>query len=260
MGAPQQCGMGSPYDALAGLDRVEVQEKANLVQALTAVIGVEVDMANKYKILDENGQEYFFAVEQTDFCTRQMKRGQCADCVGWNADVLYTFGGASQQFLHMSRDHSCTCCCFNRPVVDITDVASGQKIGSIKDPFACCDLTFTLMDAQDNDVLYAKGGCCQLGLFCPLPCGPCSEVHFDVTDAASDQIVGHVTKKVPNCLKWLIPGESVDNYHVDFQKVQHPQWKAMLMVLSVFIDFRYFSETQDPSDIGDDGLIGMMNS
>merc|ERR1712232_993967 len=108
--------------------------------------------------------------------------------------------------------------------------------------------------------LYAKGGCCQLGLFCPLPCGPCSEVHFDVTDAASDQIVGHVTKKVPNCLKWLIPGESVDNYHVDFQKVQHPQWKAMLMVLSVFIDFRYFSETQDPSDIGDDGLIGMMNS
>merc|ERR1712070_1283544 len=111
-----------------------------------------------------------------------MKRGCCADCIGWNADVFYTLGGrdyhsAGPPFLNMNRQHTCTCLCFNRPVVDIHEVATGNKVGSIQDPFACCDLTFTLRDPNEEEVLLAKGGCCQWGLCCPLPCGPCSTVH-----------------------------------------------------------------------------------
>merc|ERR1712113_15299 len=65
-------------------------------------------------------------------------------------------------------DCTFTCCCFNRPVVDLIDEASGQKIGSIRDPWACCDLTFTMRDEQDEDAIFIKGGCCQLGLFLSL--------------------------------------------------------------------------------------------
>eukprot|EP00421_Protoceratium_reticulatum_P073145 CAMPEP_0168407218 /NCGR_PEP_ID=MMETSP0228-20121227/26049_1 /TAXON_ID=133427 /ORGANISM="Protoceratium reticulatum, Strain CCCM 535 (=CCMP 1889)" /LENGTH=64 /DNA_ID=CAMNT_0008420881 /DNA_START=6 /DNA_END=197 /DNA_ORIENTATION=- len=60
---------------------------------------------------------------------------------------------------NMKRDFTCTCCCFNRPVVEMTDVASGQKIGSIQDPWACCDLTFSVRDPSDTTVLKANGGC-----------------------------------------------------------------------------------------------------
>lgn len=244
---------GSPYEALASLPRVEVQEKANVVQALTALVGLEVDMANKYKVKDAIGQEYFFIVETTDWCTRNMKRGCCADCVGWESDVLYTFAGAQQKFLHMERPWTLTCCCFNRPILHVQDVMTGQHLGSIRDPFACCDLTFSLLDPAGHDVLFVKGGCCQPGLCCPLPCGPCATVHFDITDAQSGHTVGSIDKKVPSCLKWLIPGASVDNYQVDFKDVTHPQWKALVMVLSVFIDFRYFSETQDPDSVANNG-------
>lgn len=255
----QQFASCSPWDVLASLPRVEVREKADMIQAVTALIGVEVDMANKYQVIDPNGQQVFYVVETTDFCTRNLKRGGCADCVGWNADVLFTAGGQQSQFLHMSRDHSCTFLCFNRPIVDIIDVTTQRTIGKIQDPFACCDLTFHLMDENEQPVLQAKGGCCQWGLCCPLPCGPCASVAFDIVDATTGDKVGEIEKKVPSCLKFLMPGADIDNYHVDFNGVTHPEWKAVVMLLSVFIDFRYFSETQDPQDVGDTGLIGMMN-
>merc|ERR1712046_466283 len=85
-----------PWDALASLPKIEVKEKMNLAQVATAAIGVEIDMANKYKVVDPNGQEFFYVVESTDFCTRQLKRGPCADCVGWDAEVLYTLGGRDE--------------------------------------------------------------------------------------------------------------------------------------------------------------------
>jgi len=250
---------GTPLDMLSQWDTCEVQEKADMTQMITAAIGIEIDMANKYKVLGPSGDEGFFIVENTDFCKRQMKRGSCADCVGWDADVLYTYGGRNDKFMTMHRETTFTCCCFNRPEVQISDAETGRLIGSIQDPFACCDLTFKIKNADGEDALFAKGGCCQWGLCCPLPCGPCSTVEFDVVDAGSGDSVGSITKTVPSCLKFLAPGASVDNYSINFDKVSHPEWKAMLFILSVFIDFRYFSETQDPSEIGDDGLIGMMS-
>merc|ERR1712048_933993 len=73
---------------------------------------------------------------------------------------------------------------------------------------------------------FAKGGCCQLGLICPCPCGPCKEVTFDVTDYHSGNGIGRLTKIVPDCLKFLV-ADDVSNYKVEFGAVQNPQWKAM---------------------------------
>merc|ERR1712113_276272 len=98
-------------------------------------------------------------------------------------------------------------------------------------------------------VLLANGGCCQWGLCCSLPCGPCSRVHFDLLDPNTKEAVGSITKRVPNGCTWLVSSET-SNYEIDFQKVTDPKWKAIVLVLSIFIDFRYFSATQDPEDIG----------
>lgn len=244
LSAPEQCLMSH--------SKIEVREKASLIEGLSALVGYEVEMANKYQIFGGDAEtEIFYAVEQTGFCTRQMK-GCAPDCVPWDLDILYTQGGQQQLAYKLTRDFSCTCCCFNRPVVQVTDVISGQKIGSIKDPWACCDLTFSLRDASDTDVLYAKGGCCQCGLCCPLPCGPCSTVEFNVKDAQTDEETGHVQKKVPSCFKFLFAND-VDNYKVDFEGVRDPKQRALLMALSIFIDFRYFN---DNSNDDNGGLAG----
>lgn len=242
---------GRHFAALADVSKVHVQEKVNLIEAVTSIIGQEVEMANKYSIKSDGGEELFFAVEKTDCCTRQAKQC-CPDCAPWSVDVMYTQGGANQTAFQLKRDFTCTCLCFNRPNVDVIDATSGNKIGSIKDPFACCDLTFNVRDQEDSTVLKANGGCCQWGLCCPLPCGPCAEVNFPIADASSGEEVGKLQKKVPGCCKFFFAPD-VDNFDVEFGKVQAPQYKVLLIALALFMDFRYFND--NPND-DDGGVLG----
>jgi len=242
-------------DCLHAQSMIKIKEQVNIIEAITAIIGQEIEMGNKYKITAEDeSQELFFAVEETDCMTRQFKQC-CPDCAPWNLKIMYTQGGANQEAFKLNREWTCTFCCFNRPVVDIVDVPSGQKLGSISDPFACCDLTFSVKEPSEktDTVITANGGCCQWGLCCPLPCGPCAEVNFDINDASSGQTVGNLKKKVPNCCKFLLAPD-VDNFEVNFGGVQHPQYKALIMALAIFMDFRYFNE--NPND-DEGGLAGM---
>lgn len=240
--APQQAAMA----CLHGLRSMEVREKASLVEAVSAALGHEIEMANKYNVLAPGDVEIFFAAEQTDFCTRQMKHC-CPDCAPWHLDIVYTKDGRSEKAFNLERDWTCTCCCCNRPRVDVKNASTGRLIGSITDPYACCDLTFTARDSQDNPVLKAVGGCCQCGLCCPLPCGPCSEVNFPIVEASGGREVGHIQKKVPSWCTWLF-ADDVDNYKIDLSGISNPEWKALVMSLSIFIDFRYFSNSSSDGE------------
>jgi len=232
----------SGMDHLSTLGEIHVQEKANLLQDLTAILGEEISMANRYNILDNAGNSIFYAVEKTDCCKRQLQTGCCHDCAPWEVDLLYTpIGAYNQRFLAITRPFKCVCCCLNRPTADVIDVATQQKIGSFRDPCTCCNpLNSQIRDAAGNDVMHVHGGCCQCGIWCPLPCGPCAEVKFKVRDAQTGQKIARISKRVPSCLKWCLSPET-DNYHVHFDSVQHPQWKAMLLAFTIFMDFRYFN-------------------
>jgi len=241
--APPQITMTPALECLQRLSAVEVQEKASLIEAATALLGQEVEMANRYKVMAGEGKdqsEVLYAVEETDFCTRQAKQC-CPDCAPWSVKVLHTEGGNNSVAFLLSRGFSCTCCCFNRPEVEITDAVSQERIGSIRDPWACCDMTFSVRDAVNSDIIWARGGCCQPGLMCPLPCGPCKWVTFDMEDTHSGKKIGQLSKHVPSCLKFLLACD-VDNYKLEFGDVSDPRTKALLVALTIFIDFRYFSD------------------
>eukprot|EP00811_Abedinium_folium_P003739 NODE_13439_length_1165_cov_13.684971.p1 GENE.NODE_13439_length_1165_cov_13.684971~~NODE_13439_length_1165_cov_13.684971.p1 ORF type:complete len:280 (+),score=54.08 NODE_13439_length_1165_cov_13.684971:34-840(+) len=237
---------------LSSMNKVEIKEKVNAIEALTAMLGQEIEMANRYKVFTDGGsEELFYIVEQTDCMMRQVKQC-CPDCAPWKVSMFYTRNGANQLVYNITRDATCTFCCFNRPVINVTDVTTGEKIGSARDPWAFCDLTFTIRDPQNEPVLNVNGGCCQPGLWCPLPCGPCAEVNFPITDAKSSAKVGHIQKRVPGCCKFLI-ADDVDNYNVDFGEVEHPQYKAMVIAMAIFIDFRFFSNNSADNGGGGGG-------
>lgn len=248
--------MSRALRALANVPSVEVQEKANMLEVLTALVGAEVEMPNRYKVLDDNGEPILFAVESTDCCTRQLKN-VCPDMVPWSVDVFYIQNGADEKAFELRRPFSCTCCCFNRPVVELVDATNGQTLGSLKDPFACCNLTFSVRDPDEQDVIYANGGCCQWGLCCPLPCGPCSEVNFPLTDTQSGTAVGHIQKKVPSCCKFLFAGD-VDNYRVEFGAVEKPEYKMLLIAMAIFIDFRFFNSTDENNSAANQGIDAIL--
>lgn len=241
---PPQVHMSPALESLAKTRCIEVEEKSSMIEAATDLLGWDVEMANKYRIYATDGKktEIMYAVEQTNCCTRNVRRC-CPDCTPWELSILHTERGGADLAFTLRRPWSATCCCFNRPVVHIRDEVTGHDIGSIKDPFACFDLTFSLRDPLEKEVLQAKGGCCQPGLLCPLPCGPCSEVHLDVVDASGEH-AAIMTKKVPSCLKWVFASD-VDNYKIDYQNVADPRMKALVLALSIFVDFRYFNDNQD---------------
>mmetsp|Transcript_28772 Transcript_28772/g.57489 ORF Transcript_28772/g.57489 Transcript_28772/m.57489 type:complete len:120 (-) Transcript_28772:72-431(-) len=104
-------------------------------------------------------------------------------------------------------------------------------------------MKFDISDARDNPIMKIYGGCCQLGLFCPCPCGPCREVVFNATDTKRGNEVGRLTKIIPDPLKWMV-ADDVDNYEVDFQNIP-VDWKALVLAVALFIDFRYFNSRSD---------------
>lgn len=247
MAPPGQQTMDA-YEVLAGLGEVQITEKTSIIEALTAFAGTdnEFEMPNKYKVLTPDGRQAFFVAEGTDLCTRQAK-GCCSDCAAWDVEMRVVNGNneAEEAFV-VKRPWTCTCCCFNRPHASIQDARTGEELAHMQDPYACCDITFKITGRDGEDTMKVKGGCCQWGLCCPLPCGPCQEVHFTAEDANGDE-VGHITKRVPSMFKFLAAPD-VDNYHVDFGGISDPSMKVALMMVAVFIDFRYFSENENADD------------
>lgn len=251
-GAETSCDAQAPAQAIMEATGIKVIEKMSLIEAMSANMGQEIEMANHYKIENTQGEQIFFATEQTSCLMRQMK--QCApDCSPWDVDINYTKDGANAPAYKIHRDWTFTCLCFNRPTAEMTDeLNGGEVVATIEDPFVCCnDMTFTIKDKANEDLLYVKGGCCQMGLFCPLPCGPCAEVNFTIDDTDGNE-VAHITKKVPGCCKFLMAPD-VDNYELDFDNLTQLDQRLSMMMLAIFIDYRYFNDSSRDEGEGGGG-------
>jgi len=257
IGVPGQEEMLLDVNAvLAGLPSVTIRQQRNLGELVTAAVGVDMEFNNKYVIYDPAGVPVFYARENSSWIERNCFPPDCAPWrmtifqLGSHAQIINQGGGrislSSTQmapFLYLERPCSFTCCCFNRPEVFITDMQVNTPLGSVRDPCACCDLTYTLKDDAGAEVLAARGKCCQCGLCCPCVCDGCpgKEVLFPISDADSGAVVGHCKKiwewgdACPWCFKeW-------DNYQVNFDAVTNPQWKTMLIAMGLFIDVRHFN-------------------
>mmetsp|Transcript_1190 Transcript_1190/g.1629 ORF Transcript_1190/g.1629 Transcript_1190/m.1629 type:complete len:254 (-) Transcript_1190:122-883(-) len=243
-------------EILAPRQNLMIKEKVNLIEAASALMGTEIEMGNKYAVKDKDtGESLFYAAESTDCCTRQCQT-VCPDCAPWNLDIMLAYNGENRKVFKMEKEWSLACCCFNRPSVTIFDVDAGTETGAVRQPCTLCgNLKFEVDDPEGNEILEANGSCCQLGLCLPLPCGPCSEVHFDISDSDSGEPRGSMTKSVPGCLKFLFASD-VDNYEINFFESWSPRDKALMVALAIFMDFRLFNTNRnadgdtDPTDFG----------
>jgi len=267
MAPPAQAGMGvgqpmGPAQALASVPGLQVRERASLVQDVTALLGTEVQMRNRYQVLDGIGNQHFFAIERTDCCRRQLQDSCCKDCAGWEVDVLWTPPGQYMQpFLQIRKPMQCVCCWCCRPSAQVVDVSRGveRRIGSFEDPCTCFNYNFQLKDEADGDVLLVEGGCCQPAVWCPLPCGPCAQMDFTVRDAAHGGPVAHIQKVVPSIFMYCFSPET-DNYHLQFEQVGHPDWRAMLLAFTIYTDFRFFNSHKQAEQQGVDRLWGVVDN
>ena len=175
-----------------------VKQKVEKLEALT---GFETE--NKYKIYltgpdcvrGANQKAYFTAKEKSDCLSRQC-------CGNMRAFEMKIEAPDDQVVLHLDRPFKCTCCCCNLPEMQIQD-AAGNKIGTVKNIFDCCGDKFDILDHNDEPVLKIHGDCCQWGKCCTCPCGPCSEVHYDITNPTTGSS-GYIKKVWSGAVEELV--------------------------------------------------------
>jgi hypothetical protein len=269
LASPEQQTMDA-YQLLEGLGRCDVVEKMSAIEAVSAAMGQEIEMPNRYKIMADKSDPrsmLLYGVETTNMCCRQLQGGCCCLTFPWQVEIRsVTQNNEAERAFYMERPFAVTCCCFGRPKVEIFDVRGitdddslnqGKKIAEITDPCSCIHLTFEVEDGNGDHRMDVVGHGCQPGLCCPLPCGPCSKVDFDVTDEHGNEI-GDFDKVVPSCLKFLAAPD-VDNYAINFSgnggSVTDPAMKLTLIALAIFMDFRFFSNNaNDDGGSREDGI------
>jgi len=234
--------MSAGLTCLSHCDKIQVKERFNFFEAITSMLGEGANTKSRYRIFNRSGEEIFFGVEEAGLRLWPLQTF-LPDCAPWNIDVYLTENRDSvvtpgESAFTLRRPCTFTCCCFNRPVIDVTDVETGVRLGSIREPFAgCWDFKFILQDTDNNTVMRVGGDGCEWGLCCPYPCGPCSRVDLKVKQLNSDT-TGHIQKRMPLCC--LLRKEQEADYSVDFGSVEAPEDKALLMALAILIDFKFF--------------------
>lgn len=233
-----------PYSAIAEAMNVQIEEKVSVIEAAAAMLGQEIEMPNRYSVLI-NGMQKYFAYEETNMCYRQCQSGLCCVNVPWNVDLRAVNGaGQAERAFKFTQDCAFTFCCFGRPNIDIIEEQSGQLVATATDPCSCLNFTMQISDAQGEEMLDIEASGCQPGLCCPCPCGPCAEVHFDITDSKTGEDLGDIKKVVPGFMNF-VAAPDVDNYHINMEGVKDPRMKIAVLATAIFIDFRYFNNNSN---------------
>ena len=150
-------------------------------------------------------------------------------------------------FVHINKPFKCTCCCLERPIMDVTYTQGGQLIGQVKQPFTCCDPYFTVFDNSGTLKYFVHADCCQCGICCANNfCGKMSEAVFNIyKDAGLTEPVGSIVKKVASFSELIT---SADSYQVNFPLDASPSEKILLIVTALMIDYQFFEQKAGDDD------------
>ena len=138
----------------------------------------------------------------------------------------------------------CTCFCLERPEMSV--FAGGKLVGTVKQPFYCCDPIFTIKDASGKFKYFIHADCCQCGFCCKNNiCGKLSDVIFYIYSNLDKTVkIGSITKKVANLSEMIT---NADSYSIIFPKVAFPEDKLLLIAAGLMIDYQYFESSPESS-------------
>ena len=78
-----------------------------------------------------------------------------------------------------------------------------------------------------------------MGVLCPLPCGDCQIVNFEILDR-HDNSIGTFQKKKAGCIKSALT--DADNFSMIFPPNSTPEERAVLTAAIILMDYSYFEE------------------
>lgn len=218
---PQGLPPGIAY--LGALDEVRIHQHLDVLEVM---VGWERN--NKYRLCNNQEQQFMYAKEDTDCCTRQF----CGPARPFVMDIM---DNNMQPLIRVDRPFRCQAsfmwCCYLQEM----DIQSppGVSIGTVKQLWTPWKPRFEVLDSQGQQNFIIEGECCF--------CLPCRDIIFKVTDP-KEQEIGEIIKHWGGCREIL---GAVNDFKVTFPAQLDVFKKALLLGAVFLIDFNYFERNRN---------------
>uniref|UniRef100_A0A6P4EKH5 Phospholipid scramblase n=1 Tax=Drosophila rhopaloa TaxID=1041015 RepID=A0A6P4EKH5_DRORH len=195
----------------------------NKVEFFEAITGFETN--NRYSIQNALGQKVFYAVEDTNCCTRN-----CCPERPFHMKVFDHY--LKEEVIHLHRPLGCSSVCFPCCLHSIeVSAPPGNVIGSIEEEWSICRPSFRILNQSGDLALRIEGPMC----FCSV----CCNVDFNVVSLTGDN-VGRISKKWSGLGREFLT--DADMFGITFQKNMDVSLKAVLLGATFLIDFMFFEK------------------
>ncbi|KAI1283785.1 Phospholipid scramblase 2 [Halotydeus destructor] len=221
---PQQVAVGVPpgLEYLTAVDQLLVHQKVELLEAF---VGFET--SNKYTIKNSMGQKVFYAVEDTDCCTRNC----CGPVRPFDMKIL---DHNKREVIHLYRPlrcDSCWCpCCLQRLEVM---APPGNVIGYVAQEWSLCVPKFKIQNAAGETVLRIEGPFCTFSM--------CGDVKFQVLSKDGSVEVGKISKQWSGLIREAFTDS--DHFGISFPMDLDANIKAVLLGALFLIDYMFFEKS-----------------
>nr|CDJ84702.1 Scramblase domain containing protein [Haemonchus contortus] len=229
MNVPQPiAGVPPGLEYLTMVDRIVVHQLLEWKEIL-----FDYHVKNKYVLLNANGEQVYYAFEESGLCTRCW----CAQQRGFTMHVVDNF---KSEVIRVTRPFKCwgggcygclagiDCCSYDCTV----EAPPGNIIGSVVQRQACCASSFEVKDASGQVLLDIDGPV--------MSCG--RNVEFRVT-TPSGAPCGEITKNWRGLVRELFT--NADKFSVSFPLDLDVKLKALLLGATFMIDFAEFENTKN---------------
>ncbi|XP_064487653.1 phospholipid scramblase 1-like [Ornithodoros turicata] len=226
------CAPGLEY--LETVDQLIIRQKVELIEVLTGF-----ETANAYVVVNNEGQELFYATEESDICTRN-------GCGTLRPFTMALRDVSGSDIIHMNRPLRCDSCWCSWCVQSM-EVSSppGYIIGHVEQQRGALRPTFLVQDAERHTRFIVVGPhfhwCC------------CGDVPFRVLSPPHNKEVGLISKQWSGLLKELLT--DADTFGVCFPMDLDAKLKAVVIATAFLIDFLFFEK---PANLDRCRLLGIL--
>ncbi|XP_017080381.1 phospholipid scramblase 1-like [Drosophila eugracilis] len=218
-GVIPNCLRGLEY--LKAIDQLLVKQKVEIFEAIT---GFETN--NRYSIQNALGQKVFYAVEETDCCTRN-----CCPERPFHIRIFEKY--FEEEVIHLHRPLGCSSTCFPCCLHSIEISAPpGNVIGRIQEEWSICRPCFRILNQSGDVVLRIKGQVC----FCHI----CGSIDFNIINLTGEK-VGKISKQWSGLGRELYT--DADIFRITFPMDMDVNLKAVLLGATFLIDFMFFEKS-----------------
>ncbi|CAB3408750.1 unnamed protein product [Caenorhabditis bovis] len=223
-------GVPSGLEYLSYIEAILIHQIADILEMVS-----NWEISNRYVLKNSNGQQAFYAFEESEFCERQC----CGPVRGFTMHIVDNF---KREVLTLRRDFKtaiafgCGACACSRSCQNECTISSPSAglLGTIRQRFECCQGDFVVMDSDGVEIFQIIGPCC-----CQLL--SCSDKKFNIRTMNNGNI-GAITKKWGGFARELFT--DADTFSVNFPKDLDVKLKAVLLGATFLIDFMYFEEVK----------------